>query len=84
MGWAFGDVDGREVGYGVVACCDQEGCSTEITRGLDYCCGGQHGGSDEGCGGYFCEQHRVFSLCLRCFAAWEAAHPEVDALPATP
>ena len=62
MGWAYcGEVDGREVGYGVTATCDFDGCDTEIDRGLGYICGKMHHDqwSDEpGCGRYFCSEHR--------------------------
>lgn len=59
MGWAYGEVNGREVGYSVEATCDKEGCEAKIDRGLAYCCGGMHGGDEYSCGGYFCSAHRT-------------------------
>lgn len=61
MGWAFcGDLDGREIGYGISATCDARDCDEIINRGLGYICGSMHHDkwSDEmGCGGYFCDKH---------------------------
>lgn len=59
MGWAFCGKDqrGREIGYGIVASCDQKGCNEIIDRGLGYCCGSMHNGDEGGCGRYFCEKH---------------------------
>lgn len=61
MGWAYcGQVDGREVGYGIEATCDKRGCDTVIDRGLGCICGKMHHSfwSDEpGCGRYFCAEH---------------------------
>lgn len=63
MGWAFGRNDeGREVGYGLVANCDMEGCLAVIDRGLAYMCGNiitavTFGGHGPGCGRYFCAKH---------------------------
>lgn len=64
MGWAYGvATDGREIGYGVKAKCDFIGCVAVIDRGLGYCCGSMHESSnDDGCGKYFCEQHRPMSV----------------------
>jgi hypothetical protein len=83
MGWAYGVVDGREVGYSVDAICDQDGCNAEIDRGLGYCCGGMHGGAEHGCGNYFCGEHLFYGgplapLCGPCMAIWDAANPEND------
>lgn len=76
MGWAHcgEDAYGREMGYSVVAKCDQKGCRRRIDRGLAYVCGGMHKGGEYGCGGYFCEKHRFApdrrkvygGLCKRC------------------
>ena len=30
MGWGYGIVNGREVGYSVEATCDRDGCGTKI------------------------------------------------------
>lgn len=63
MGWAYGtNAEGREVGYGVEATCDQDGCEAEIDRGLAYVCGGMHDGGEHGCGHYFCVGHLYFAL----------------------
>lgn len=89
MGWAYGEIDGREVGYGVAATCDEDGCDTQIDRGLAYCCGGMHGGAEDGCGRYFCGEHLLVgghvrpgskhprgSLCAACLTQWEAENPD--------
>jgi len=79
MGWGYGVVDGRHVGYMVMATCDKLGCNTEIDRGLGYVCGDfpHNLWSDEpGCGRFYCEKHlsRIGSRggCLhrRAFKAW--------------
>lgn len=60
MGWAFCGTDskGRQMGYGVEAECDHPECQVQIDRGLGYCCGSMHEGSNEdGCGGYYCGAH---------------------------
>lgn len=81
MGWAYGiDENGREVGYGVTAVCDQDGCDAVIDRGLAYRCGAI--GEDEGCGFHFCGEHLFYvldkrddkphgPLCAVCVEAWE-------------
>jgi hypothetical protein len=93
MGWAYGEVNGREVGYSVEAVCDQEGCEVKIDRGLAYCCGVMHGGGEHGCGDYFCDDHLLFGghirpgglspgscLCQQCMDRWESANPDPDDL----
>ena len=62
MGYAFYVLpDGREAGYSVEATCDQDGCDTQIDRGIGYLCGdAPDGWRDEGkpgCGRYFCGEH---------------------------
>lgn len=60
MGWAgpSPNQDGRMVGYGQPAVCDEPGCSAEIDRGLAYVCGGMHDSQPpDGCGRYFCYAH---------------------------
>lgn len=59
VGWSYcGEDDlGRPIGYSIEAVCDFPGCEAEIDRGLSYCCGGMHGGGDDGCGRYFCPEH---------------------------
>lgn len=59
MGWGYGEVDGREVGYNVVATCDFPSCTVEIDRGLAWCCGTMHGG-ENGCGNYYCSAHLFY------------------------
>lgn len=55
MGWAIGYLDGRDVGYGVPATCEQPECKKKIDRGLAYKCGEWR--SDDACGLYFCGKH---------------------------
>lgn len=82
MGWAYGVIDGREVGYSVQATCDHPECSAEIDRGLSYFCGNIPG---DGlcCGGFFCSNHlsyvfwnsegdRPRQVCEACRKEWEA------------
>lgn len=59
MGWAFCGTDrnGREIGYGISATCDHEGCEKEIDRGLAYACGDMHGEDMYWCHRYFCPDH---------------------------
>jgi hypothetical protein len=74
MGWASGtNVDGREVGYGILATCAQDGCAEEIDRGLYYACGDSARVFDStapGCGDHFCAEHLFFAqgtqLCQGC------------------
>lgn len=62
MGWAHCGTDskGREIGYGIPATCDHEGCDAKIDRGLAYACGGMHGSDGGSCEGYFCSDHRTW------------------------
>lgn len=62
MGWQLGEHNGRDIGYGVPATCDQPGCGASIDRGLDYVCGDEPYGGDHGCGLFFCEAHRAFTF----------------------
>lgn len=80
MGWEIGYDSSwdRDIGYGVVAYCDQPGCRKVIDRGLSYVCSGKPYGGDDGCGLYFCHKHHshyrnpdddndeAHSLCVRC------------------
>lgn len=76
MGWAVGRMDGRDIGYGVPAKCDQPGCDVRIDRGLGYICGfGEPWGGDEGCGLFFCMEHGGGSLCERCDTDAEDKYP---------
>ena len=76
MGWSYGIVNGRKVGYAVRATCDKRGCKEKIDRGLAYVCGPMHGGGDGFCGRYFCYAHLVMAaegqLCEECYAAIES------------
>lgn len=69
MGYAFGqNNNGREIGYGVTATCDLEGCEEKIDRGMAYCCGGGEGIQNAGmedepyCGGFFCAKHLNYGV----------------------
>lgn len=73
MGWSIGCHNGRDIGYGVPACCDHPGCGAMIHRGLAYVCGGEPYGGEQGCGLFFCEVHRRYirndgtrAVCERC------------------
>lgn len=57
MGYAYYLIDGEPCGYSVLDVCHEDGCSTEIDRGLAYACGGEPGEGVEYCGGYFCGEH---------------------------
>lgn len=70
MGWSLGyDTRWkRDIGYGVPATCDHPRCNAQIDRGLSYvCCHQEPYGGDEGCGLYFCSEHRGWDgKCSRC------------------
>lgn len=58
MGWAHGHGEGgRDIGYGVAAECDVDGCDKQIDRGVSFACGYEHDSSEHSCAGYFCEDH---------------------------
>lgn len=70
MGYAYYVIDGKECGYAVEAVCEQEGCTTEIDRGLAYACGGTPY-QDNSCAGYFCTAHLFYPdegppVCAAC------------------
>jgi hypothetical protein len=74
MGWSIGTgKDGRDIGYGVPALCDEPRCNARIDRGLSYVCGMINtDGEDRGCGLHFCPLHlrhsvRFGQLCSRCW-----------------
>lgn len=81
MGWAIGESDGRDIGYGVPATCDYPTCKKKIDRGVSYACGSfRH---DGGCGLYFCEKHLEYAtdeygdsaeFCDRC--AYNVENPK--------
>ncbi|MCK9435483.1 MAG: hypothetical protein M0R32_11950, partial [Candidatus Cloacimonetes bacterium] len=60
MGWSYGVVEGKEVGYGVKAICEHPGCKKKIDRGLAYACGNDIGSSDTFCNGFFCGDHLYY------------------------
>jgi len=62
MSWSIGFDKkwNRDIGYGVPAYCDHPECSKEIDRGLSYVCANQEPRGGEGCGLYFCEEHKGF------------------------
>ncbi|NKS29300.1 hypothetical protein GS534_00985 [Rhodococcus hoagii] len=84
MGWSIGFDEkwGRDIGYGVPACCDHPGCSERIDRGLDYVCGGEPYGGEQGCGLYLCGRHLALSVvtqqCERCAADSRPFEPSAD------
>lgn len=88
MGWAVGEFQGRDIGYGVPAICDHPGCGEEINRGLGYVCGDDVYGGDHGCGLFFCVKHKQAagkrrehkSLCSRCYARKPPFDPTPDTL----
>jgi len=60
MGWAYGKIGEKEIGYSVEATCEHPECDAKIDRGLAFACGGQHGTRDGSCLGYFCDEHLDF------------------------
>lgn len=88
MGWSIGTGnDGRDIGYGVPAHCDQPRCSALIDRGLSYVCGMINtDGEDRGCGLHFCSTHlrhsqRFGQLCMRCWPRQRAPFERKPDLP---
>lgn len=79
MGYGSYVIDGKVCGYTVADVCNEDGCDTEIDRGLAYACGGSPGDYDGHCGGYFCADHLFFAVvegqsgfyCQRCAASGE-------------
>lgn len=64
-----------QAGYNVEAECERERCGAEINRGLAYLCGTTPGTPEDGCGGYFCEQHLMGEQrCEPCSDAATAAN----------
>jgi hypothetical protein len=91
MSWAVGEFNGRDIGYGVPATCDQPQCGARIDRGLAFVCGGEPYGGEHGCGLFFCDAHRFTStrtgtdgaisyplLCQRCMDRAEPFAPTPD------
>lgn len=93
MGWAVGYDSNwkRDIGYGVPSICDHPGCNRKIDRGLAYvCCGSEPYGGEDGCGLYFCGEHRAHyrkgkkwtkAMCERCAAGKEPFEPKPDTKP---
>lgn len=82
MGWSIGYDNNwrRDIGYGVPAECDHPKCHAEIDRGLSYVCGGEPYGGNDGCGLYFCNEHRCCDLCARCRNRKPPFTPKPDVL----
>ncbi len=72
MGWAYGMVGGKEVGYGVTATCEHPyGCDAEIDRGLSYACGRWPiAAHTSGCTRFVCDEHQFPTdeghVCAEC------------------
>jgi hypothetical protein len=62
MSWAIGFDNKwqRDIGYGVPAICDHPECNKEIDRGLNYVCTDQEPYGGDGCGLFFCSEHRGY------------------------
>lgn len=85
MGWSIGyDVNWkRDVGYGVPAYCDHPDCNEVIDRGLVFVCSGEEPyGGENGCGLYFCEDHKKYGKegdqCQRCALKKDPYVPKQD------
>jgi hypothetical protein len=72
MGWSYGEVNGKPVGYSVPDVCNHPECDVAIDRGLSYACGDMPG-SGQGCDGFFCSKHMEWTgldaprqLCMAC------------------
>jgi hypothetical protein len=85
MGYAYGYIGGRDIGYGVPATCDYPSCKAVIDRGLSYACGDWPGSHDDYCGLFFCSKHMTYTekddssgenhqCCDRC--AWNIEHAD--------
>ena len=58
MGYAHYDTPLGDSGYAVEDICNQDGCATQIDRGLAYLCGDRPGyESEDACGRWFCGEH---------------------------
>lgn len=84
MGFAFGEVGGREVGYGVDAICEHPfGCDNQIDRGLAYACGDWPIGHEVGgnCQRFVCYLHQYSAPEVEgqvCAACAGLDHPAVE------
>lgn len=81
MGWAVGFDPNwqRDIGYGVPSLCDHPGCRKRIDRGLAYVCGNDVYGGEDGCGLFFCDDHRTLGgKCERCTIGRDPFEPKPD------
>jgi hypothetical protein len=80
MGWSIGfdSTWNRDIGYGVPAECDEPECNKEIDRGLSYVCEESQPYGGDGCGLYFCSDHKKGTLCFRCAADVESYDAKPD------
>jgi hypothetical protein len=84
MGWAYGTLGDREIGYGVEATCEHPGCTKGIDRGLAYACGGMHGADERSCIRYVCVDHQYPApdgeghVCAACAGLDAAGAAAVD------
>lgn len=82
MGWAYGRIGDKEVGYGVEATCEHPfGCETRIDRGLAYACGEWPVAEFAGtCTRLVCAEHQYPTdeghVCAECAGLAEAAVAE--------
>jgi hypothetical protein len=82
MGWSLGFDSNwnRDIGYGVPATCDHPECNADINRGLYHvCCEQEPYGGENGCGLYFCDNHRNHeNKCERCQNEKEPFEPKPE------
>lgn len=72
----------RFAGYGVPCACEHPDCKKKISRGLAHLCGETPGGSETGCGLYFCGEHLYVSQqCERCKDGKAPFDPKPDTRP---
>ncbi|WP_282203948.1 hypothetical protein [Kitasatospora fiedleri] len=80
MGYAHYEISRNgqiiEAGYAVEAECETDSCVARIDRGLGHLCGETPGGTEHGCGGYFCGEHLYSALPGQigylCGPCWDA------------
>jgi hypothetical protein len=80
MGWSIGfdSSHSRDIGYGVPAVCDHPECDKRIDRGLDHVCANQEPYGGEGCGLYFCGEHKGFYREVDWNGEGEEPEPEIS------
>jgi hypothetical protein len=84
MGYASYDTPLGPAGYGIEDICNEDGCGTEIDRGLSFLCGMTPGRPDEhGCGLWFCDEHLFMGpenvrgfLCNSCLLKYDGVDKE--------